>query len=281
MRASWLLQDAWRSIARNRAGFAMATSVQAVCLVLLGMFVLAAVGLAQFTTAARRQIEIQVFLEPDADAAATGGRIACLSGVSATRFVSREEALAELQSELDADSALLAVLETNPLPASYRVTLAAGADPEELAGIEHKLALLPGVSEIWSGSETIARLGRILRVLVAVTAVVIVVASLAVVFIAFSTVEASLVARAREIEIMELVGATPASVRLPFVIEGCIQGLLGGAAAGLILLTLLALARAFIVPFPIPLGPLAAGAAGLGLALGLAGSLFALGRLSR
>ncbi|MFO7638755.1 MAG: permease-like cell division protein FtsX [bacterium] len=282
MRISWLLQDTWRSISRHRAGFAMATTIQAVCLTLLGMFVLAAVGLANLTGAARRQIEVQVFLEPDADPPLLAPRIARISGVAATRYVSREEALDELRGELDADSTVLAVLETNPLPASIRVTLAPGAaGPAELADIERKLALLPGVAEVWSGSETLARLGRLLRVLIGTTAAVIVISSLAVMFIAFQTVESSLRVREREIEIMELVGATRAAVRLPFVIEGCLQGLLGGLAAALLLLLLLMVARALLMPFPVPLGPLLAAGAAVGLALGLSGSLFALGRLDR
>ncbi|HDQ99669.1 MAG TPA: FtsX-like permease family protein [candidate division WOR-3 bacterium] len=282
MRVSWLLSDVRRSVTRNRAGFLMTTAVQVVCLTLLGLFALASVGLARFTAEARRQIEIQAFLEPGADPAAVESRIGRIAGVAATRYVSSEEALADLRAELGADSTVLAVLEANPLPASIRVTLAAGAaGPEELADVERKLALLPGVAEVFSGAETLARLGRILRVLTLTTLAVILLSSLAVIFIAFSTVESSLRARSREIEIMELVGATRTAVRLPFIVEGGLQGLFSGLAAALLVLLLLAIARALLVPFPLPVGPVVAAGALLGLALGLSGSAFALGHLDQ
>jgi cell division transport system permease protein len=282
MKVSWLLQDAWRSVSRHRLSFLMATAVQVVCLTLLGLFVLSAVCLARFAATARRQLEVQVFLDADADVVAIESRIARIAGVASTRYVSQEEALADLERELDADSTVLAVIETNPLPASIRVTLTPGAvDPTELETLERKLALLPGVAEVWSGVETLARLARLLRAIVAATVAVIAISSLAVVFIAFETVEASLLARAREIEIMELVGATRTAVRLPFVIEGCVQGLLGGIAASLLLFVLVAIGSALVIPFPFSLWPIAAAGTGLGLALGLLGSLFALERLPR
>lgn len=282
MRVSWLLADVWRSVTRHRTGFLMTTAVQVACLTLLGIFAVAAVGLAQFTAAARRQIEIQAFLEPHADPIAVESRISRISGVAATRYVSSAEALADLQAELGVDSTILTLLETNPLPPSVRVTLStntAGAD--ELADIEHKLALLPGVAEVFSGAETLARLGLILRVLTGTALAIILLSSLAVVFIAFSTVESSLRARAREIEIMELVGASRLTIRLPFIAEAGLQGLASGLLAALIVLLLVAAARTLLFAFPVPVGPVIAAGTLLGMGLGLSGSAFALGQLDR
>ena len=95
----------------------------------------------------------------------------------------------------------------------------------------------------------------------------------------FQAVETSILTRAREIEIMELVGATRAMVRAPFVVEGTLQGLLGGAVA-LLLITVLWLTVASVFPRPVfPLGGVALLSLGLGALLGFLGSTTALGRL--
>ena len=279
MKISHLLQETGRSIGRNRTGFALATTVQAVCLSLLALFFVITLNLSAFVEAAGRRIEVHAFLDDGADAVSPGDRISRITGVAETRYVGKDSALAELRQELGEDAALVDALEENPLPSAIRITLHRGfGGTEELAGFEHKVALLPGVDEVWSGRESLARLDRILRTSVALGIAVLIIVALSIIFVAFQTAEASILTRRREIEIMELVGATRAAVRAPFLAEGTLQGLAGGGVAFLLVLGLVAVART-VLPEPMfPVGAMLAFTLALGAILGLLGALIALNR---
>jgi len=282
MRARYVFEEAWRTITRRLPSFVLATAVQAVCFTLLALFAVVALNLFSVIGSARQQIEVHVFLTGEADHSALENRIRSIASVEATRYVSEEEAMADLRAELGDEASLVEVLESNPLPPSIRVTLVPGSvTPEGLADIESKISLLPGVAEVWSGSQSIARLDRILKLAVWLTLGILVVVSLAVAFIVFQTVENSIVTRLHEIEIMELVGATRAMVRAPFLIEGALQGVVGGVVA---LLLVFILVRVAATVFPAPVFPAAGIAAlnlSLGTVLGLLGAGVALNRIRR
>jgi cell division transport system permease protein len=172
------------------------------------------------------------------------------------------------------------VLSENPLPPSVRVTIgSAYASARQVEQTEQKLLLLPGVTEVWSGKEFVAQLNRIIRTLMLLDIVILVVVSAAVAFIVFQTVESSIVARSREVEIMELVGASDAAVRAPFIIEGTTQGLAGGLAAFLLLFLLYRMVATAVPAPPLPLLGVLGIDLALGALLGITGSGIALNRI--
>uniref|UniRef100_A0A7C4CCN9 Cell division protein FtsX n=1 Tax=candidate division WOR-3 bacterium TaxID=2052148 RepID=A0A7C4CCN9_UNCW3 len=283
MKASYLLRETGRTIARSRGSFVLAGAVQTVCLFLLSIFVLLTFNLSALVAAAGRRAELYAFLSEEA-ATAPGPlleRVAALDGITAVRLVPPDSALSEFRADLGSDTLLLGALEANPLPPSLRVAVAPdAATAEAVADIERKLALMPGVTEVWSGREIIAQLNRALRALIAADALILTIVSLSVIFIVFQTVQTSIAARSQEIEIMSLVGATRSAIRLPFLLQGALQGLAGGIFA---FAATLLLHRIVVSAVPAPLFPapaLAALDAGLGLLLGLVGSLLALNRLT-
>lgn len=282
MRLSYLLQESRRSVSRNRGSFVLAASVQAICLVLLSVFIILTWNILRVSAAAGRRAEVYAFVGHGAEPELLVGRISTLDGVAQARYVSKDEALAELRSDLGADSGLVDALGENPLPPSIRVTVRPGfSSAAELEGMEKKLSLLPGVTEVWSGKETLARLGRLTRTVLLLDAVVLAMVFCAVLFIGFQTVESSIASRRHEIEIMELVGATSATVRLPFIFEGAAQGLLGGLAAVALTLLLYYVTAALVSASSLPLTIVVLVNLGLGLLSGIAGSLIALGRFHR
>ncbi|MBM3316073.1 FtsX-like permease family protein [candidate division WOR-3 bacterium] len=281
MRLGYLLREAWRGISRRTGGFLLAATVVAVCITLLSVFLVVTVNVMALVRTAGERGEMYAFVTDEAGSAPEDllARAAALDGVRAVRFVSREEALQELRGDLGPDADLLDALDENPLPASIRLSLAPDATTgDALAGMEQKLRLLPGVVEVWSGKETLAQLSRALRTVTVLDLALLVLVAVSSVFIIFQAIESSISSRRREIEIMELVGATPAAVRFPFLLEGMIQGVAGGAAAFLAVLLLYRIVKA-IVPAPgLPLLAVLALDVVLGLLLGLAGALIAVAR---
>jgi cell division transport system permease protein len=282
MRLSYILQETLRSINRNRGSFILAATVQAICLVLLSVFIVLTFNLLRVSEAARRHVEIYAFVDEQTEPTLLVERIASLDGVAQARYVPKDEALTELRADLGPDSALVDALDQNPLPASVRITVRSGfASLSELTDLEQKIQLIPGITEVWSGKEMVERLERITRTVTFLDIGILVIVFLAVLFIAFQTVESSIASRHHEIQIMELVGATGATIRLPFLFEGTAQGAIGGAAAFLFALVFLRLTTVVIPAAAMPTGIVLLADLGLGALSGVAGSLIALNRVHR
>jgi cell division transport system permease protein len=282
MRPSYIFQEALRSINRNRGSFVLAATVQAICLVLLSVFIILTWNLVRLSQASSRRIELYAFVSDEAEPTLLEERIGALDGVALARYVSKDEALTELRADLGPDSSLVSALEANPLPPSVRITVRSGfASLSELGALEQKVLLIPGVAEVWSGKEMVERLERITRTVMFLDVGILVIVFCAVLFIAFQTVESSIASRQHEIQIMELVGATGATVRLPFVIEGTAQGILGGAAAFLVAIVFHRLTAVVIPASGLPTGLVLLVDLGLGALSGIAGALIALNRIHR
>ncbi len=279
MRAKYLLVETGRGIRHHIVTFLLSCSVQAVCLTMLGLFAVLAHNVMVVARSATRRIELHAFLSDDADAVAVENRIRCLTGVVQTTFVSQEDALAELKTELGMDSALATALEANPLPASIRITLQPGINTAVLKELERKITLLPGVAEVWSGQETLVRLNRLVQAALWTGLILLAIVSLAVAFVVFQTVDASLSARRREIEIMELVGADRLTVDTPFLLEGTAQGILAGSIAFIVVWIMGKVTSLILPAIELPLHALLVAMPGLGCLLGLIGSRLALNRL--
>jgi len=280
MRPSYILQEALRSISRNRGSFILAATVQAICLVLLSVFIILTWNLVRLSETASRRIELYAFVNDQADPTLLLDRIGSLDGVAQARYVSKDEALVELRTDLGPDSNLVSALDDNPLPPSVRITVRSGfASLTELGSLEQKVLLIPGVTEVWSGKETVERLERITRTVTFLDVGILIIVLCAALFIAFQTVESSIASRRHEIRIMELVGATGTTVRLPFVIEGTAQGILGGAAAFVLAVVFHRLTTVVIPASALPTGLVLLADLGLGALSGTTGALIALNRM--
>lgn len=173
--------------------------------------------------------QVSVFLKPEAKRAELEARLRADRRVAALRFVSRDEALAELRvAEGLAD--VVAALERNPLPDAFVVRAADGgaAALETLAGA---LRGLPGVANVQVDSawaERLAALARIGRLALAALAVLL---ATGLVAVTFNTIRLQILTQREEIEVSQLLGATDAFVRRPFFYLGLLQGLAGGLLA--------------------------------------------------
>jgi cell division transport system permease protein len=177
--------------------------------------------------------QLSVFLEPAAKRAELEARLRADRRVAALRFVSRDEALAELRvAEGLAD--VVAALERNPLPDTF-VVRAAGGGARALDELARSLQALPGVASVqvdsaWAGR--LAALARIGRLALAALAVLL---GTGLVAVTFNTIRLQILTQREEIEVSRLLGATDAFVRRPFFYQGVLQGLAGGLLALVIL----------------------------------------------
>lgn len=231
----FLIGEALRDL--RRAGRVAVSAILLITLSLaaLGAFWLVSSNIGQATDQWRNRVRIIVFLKRDASTAdghAVADRVVAMPGVATVRYVSKAEALGTLKQVLGKDASVADQLPMNPLPASLEVTpTAEGATPDGARALIARLAALPEVDEVGGGSQWIERLAQGRRLLNVVGAGVGAVLALAAILTVTTATTLVLHARRQEMEIMRLVGAPELVVRMPLLLQGMMQGLLGAMIA--------------------------------------------------
>jgi len=223
---------------RNRVmSLASISSVTAVLLV-LGLFLVIIFNMNSIIISVESDVEIKAFLEEGLnsdDLDAIGKKIEGISGVKNLVFESKEDALEKYREKLGNNSDLLEGLEGeyNPLPSSYIVRV---EDPIAIDTIAKQIETFEGVEEVEYGKDIVEKLLKATSFIRVVGIVLICIFTLVSIFIISNTIKLTVTARRKEISIMKYVGATDGFIRLPFIIEGLVLGVLGAALASGILL---------------------------------------------
>jgi cell division transport system permease protein len=155
----------------------------------------------------------------------------CAEGGSA-RSISKVEALYEASRELTEFSDVYSDLEVNPLPASFEISLRPDfRTPGDVEAVADRVSAYHFVEEARYGREWVDRIYSLRRVAGGAAAVLGFSFALGAALLIGIAVRMSVLARAREIAIMQTVGATDGYIRRPFLVEGLISGLGGGLLA--------------------------------------------------
>ncbi|ADU50329.1 protein of unknown function DUF214 [Thermaerobacter marianensis DSM 12885] len=231
----YFLREALTGIRRNGfMSFASASTVF-VSLVVLSLLLVVAANVRYLASYVESQVAVVAFLSPDMpreEGRALERRIAAMEGVAETRFVTREQALADLKAMFgDRADLLEGVEQENPLRDSIEVRL---ADPRYGDQVSAALRQAQGVQDVKYRRDLADRIRRMGDAVRAGSALLVGLLAVTTLFLISNTIRLTVYARRREIQIMKLVGATDWFIRWPLVIEGVLLGLVGaGAAAAL------------------------------------------------
>ena len=149
--------------------------------------------------------------------------------VSSVRFVSREQALKELQAT-EGLAEVLAALSRNPLPDAF-VVRPKLTDAAALDALATQLRAMTGVAHVQVDSAWARRLGALAGTARLAIALLAALLAFGLVAITFNTIRLQVLTQRAEIEISKLIGATDAFIRRPFYYLGALQGLAGGLVA--------------------------------------------------
>ncbi|MEO0083715.1 MAG: permease-like cell division protein FtsX [candidate division WOR-3 bacterium] len=280
MAFSYLTREAFKNINRNKASFLLSVGVVTACFLLLSIFLIITYNVYQAKSYLENRIEIYAFLDDDANVDNLTESILQINGIREVQYVSKAQALLELRADLGENADLLDILHTNPLPASFRIKLEPNYKlANKLTEIEQKLQLLKGVKEVWSGKDLIVKLQKIVRLIISLDIGILLIVFISVIFIVSRTVEATIFAKAREIEIMRLVGATKSVIKFPFYIEGFFHGLFGSILATIITVIIFSLVRTITPALSLPYNALTLFNIFWGMLLGIGGSYLAFSRI--
>jgi cell division transport system permease protein len=213
----------------------LSAGIMAMTLFVFGAFMLLETNLQKLLKGWGDQIQITAYLGNDLAAGDIGvliQRVQVMPEVERVRYTSQEQAWRDFQAALGAQSGLLDGLPREVLPASIDISLRAShRDGPALEQLAARLKKESGVASVEYPQEWIERLGLIVLVLEWIKWILAGILFIATFFIVGSTSKLAILARQDEVEIMQLIGASEELVQAPFVLEGMIQGVAGGAVA--------------------------------------------------
>jgi len=197
-----------------------------------GLFGLVAINIRKALDEVEERVEVRAFLSDSADIEAVAAAMKDIGDfpeVLRIDYVSKEKALERARKEM---GEFADVFEAGVLPASIEVHLRPGMwSPASVRSVADRMKTYSFIDDVRYGEEWVEKLYR-LRNIATVAGIALGVAFAAVAIIIIgATIRMTVLARAKEISIMRLVGATDMFIRLPFLIDGLVKGVLGGLLA--------------------------------------------------
>jgi cell division transport system permease protein len=289
----YFLRKALENIWTNPFLSLVTLSTIAISMLILGLFSLIYLNVQQSLHQMGGELQITAYLQETISpeqAEMLRSKVADWPEVEGIIYISKKQALARFRSQLREYAGILEGLKENPLPASLELTLMPQYGRSgNIKELSTRLGRLPGVAEVQYGRKWMAKLRVFVEVMKLVGITVGGLLLIATIFVISNTIKLTFYSRREELEIMRLVGATDFFIKAPFLIEGLLHGL-GGAllAAGSLSLLILFLfshldlpLRLAVMAGSLPMGQLVGGFLGLGLLLGVLGSMVSLRRFLR
>lgn len=231
-RLVYLVREAFTNIRLNRTTTLVAVATTALTLACFGVFLLLYLNLRGMAGSLQDDIKVIIYLQDGLSAQTVldlQSRLRREPAVAALSQVSKEQAFADFREQFPSESRLLQGLGENPLPASFVVTLVPQfRSSEAVQRWAERLTAFPGVAEVQYSRDWIENLATLIGYIELGAVAVGSILSAASVTIIAGTIRLTLYARKDEIEILRLIGATGAFIKIPYLLEGAVLGALGG-----------------------------------------------------
>jgi cell division transport system permease protein len=155
-----------------------------------------------------------------------------LEGIETVKYVSPFDAMAFMESKLGGQKNLLDGIQPGVLPSSFEIRLKKDfRNSTSIKEVVSRLNQFPQIEEVQYGQEWVENVSAIVHIFRLTQWVLGGLLLIGIIFITSNTLQLTISSRKEEIELMHILGATPAFIRVPFYIEGLIQGLLGTGLA--------------------------------------------------
>ncbi len=229
------LRTTLSNILKNKQTFLLSVATITISIFILGLFLILFFNLNGILLKLNNQVQLVAYLNDDITASQKSileNYISKTPRVESVTEVSREQAWAKFQSNMSNNLKNLLELDFNPLPASYKIRFAEGNNRlVYIRSFADKLKRQQGVESVEYGEDWIAKFEKFMafsRIFLFALGCLL---CLGLIFIISNTIRLSIYSRQDEIELMLLIGATPRFVKIPFILEGLFQGLIGSVLA--------------------------------------------------
>ena len=233
------IRETSSNIARNRLMCLLAVSTVTICLFVLGAFYFAWGSLQSQIGAQTQKIDLRIILEPSITDKRRDEivKAAQIPQVATVTLVTKEDALKQLTTDIK-DFPVTDLEKNNPLGDELHIRL---KDPNQIFKVRNYLTSVKGVQKTLAPQEdnVVKMLLEVNHFVKVAGIVALIILGLGILLIIHNAIRLTIFARRHEIRIMELVGATPWFIRIPFLMEGLIYGLAGAVIAAVLLLAVL------------------------------------------
>lgn len=246
MQIGYIFREGFSGFRRAKLSTFAAIATICVSLLLLGTFSILVVNANNVVESLREKVEMEAFLGDYLSPVETSivkDSITSLPGVREARYVSKDSAAKIFKEEFGED--IHRVLDFNPLPASIKIFLkpefrtAKGAE-----SVYEMVKKIKGVDDVIYRKTLLEMLDRRATTLLWLVFGIGLFITISSVFLVANTIRLAIYAKRKIIQTMKLIGATKSFVRGPFILEGLVQGVVGGVlAAGILFLVFEYLAR--------------------------------------
>jgi cell division transport system permease protein len=245
----YLLRESVSGFRRAPLAVWATLTTMSLALLLVGLVVLIAYDARQVIEGLKEKVELEVFLldPPARPIEAWLVELRSDPAIESVAYISKDSAAAIFRREFGTEAELFVAYDF--LPASFRIHLRpAWRNPDSAAAVARRLQAMEGVDEVVYNQALLLRLEENVRLVSWMGAGVGFVVLLAAIVLVVNTIRLTVYAKRLLIRTMKLVGATEWFIRLPFVLEGFLLGMLGGALAGGMLFVLRELVLASYLP---------------------------------
>jgi cell division transport system permease protein len=233
----YLVKEGFKNIWSNRTMSFASIGVLVSCLLLTGAAVLFSLNIDTAMKSIEGNNSVKVYMKqglPTLSAIKAGEEIKKLDNVATCEFVPKDEAIQQYKELLGDDATMLEGMtgKENPLPDAFKISF---KDLSQYKQTAEQIKQIEGVDSINDYSDVAQKLTRLDRMVTTAGFWIVLILSLVSLFIISNTIRVTMFSRRLEISIMKSVGATNWFVRIPFIVEGVLIGLVSGLLASLIL----------------------------------------------
>jgi len=235
-RIAYAFREMWASFRRNLTLTAAAILTSAIALLLVGTTLLIQRAFENLLVQWKGDVAMIVFVRSDA----TPEQIALIDesirsaptiiNVDKLEYLDKTQTYEEAKRIFVGDPVTLSLLTPENIPSEFKV-VPITQDPALVRSLSEQYRSLPGVEDVALAEdefEVISTLSKFVRTVTLVMSLVLLVVAVGLIW---NTIRTAMFARRREIEVMKLVGATNWFIRVPFMLEGLLQGLIGAVVS--------------------------------------------------
>lgn len=229
------ISEGFRGLRRAKFSAFVSISTIFLSLILIGVFIIFILNTQRIVKRIQSRMEMEVFIDNSYSSEQIENlrqNIMRIAGIDSVRYISKQQAAEIFKQQFGQD--IFEILNENPLPSSFQIklkpTFRSAANAQE---ISEQLNNLEGIDEVLYRRDLLIILERYIRILVAAVLGIGILLAVGSIFLVSNTIRLIIFSRSSIIEIMKLVGATRPFIRRPFLVEGIIQGIIGGVLAAL------------------------------------------------
>lgn len=233
MQIGYILKEGLSGFKRAKLSMVASILTVAISLLLLSSFSILLLNANTVIESLRDKVEMEAFLQDPMTAqevAAIQARMRSVEGVRDVQFISKDDAARIFQEQFGED--IYRVLDFNPLPASVKIFLQDGYKTAAAAErIFTDIKGIDGVEDVIYRKTLLEMLDKRVTTILGFAFGIGLFITISSIFLVANTIRLAIYAKRKIIQTMKLIGATRRFIRTPFILEGLVQGLMGGLLA--------------------------------------------------